>query len=315
MRAVAVRAFKETPQLMEVSHAEPAPGEVLVRLEAAGVNPFDWKIVDGIFEGRRPHVFPLIVGIDGAGTVVSVGEGVRRFQVGDRVCGQFLHDPVGIGTYAEFATAPERIAISRVPKEVAVTAAAALPTAGMTALDALDVLAIPSGGTLLVVGASGGVGSIATSLAARRGITVLATTRPASETVVRKLGAKETIDPGRSDLIEAVRRMSPNGVDGLLDAGSDKPTFARYASLVRRGGTAATTTFVADESASAADGIRRVNINLQPRHALLDRLLTEAAEGRFIVPVERTMPLSEGPRALAESRARTSVGKMVLTIP
>lgn len=315
MRAVAVRALRGTPEGMDIPHANPARGEILVRIEAAGVNPFDWKIVDGIFDGRRPHVFPLVLGVDGAGTVTALGEGIRRFRVGEAVCGQFLHDPIGIGTYAEYATVPEQIGVASVPDSVTAVQAAALPTSGMTALSALDSLSIPSGGTLLIVGASGGVGSTATALAAQRGIRVIGTSRPASEALVRRLGAVETIDPSRVDLVAELHRTHPNGVDGLLDTGSDKPTFARYATLVARGRTAATTTFVADEAASEADGVRRVNIDLQPRHELLARLLAEVAAGRLTVPVERTLPLTEGPRAVAESRARTNVGKTVLIVP
>ncbi len=314
MRAVAVRSFRTDPELLEVAAPTPADDELLVRLEAAGVNPLDWKIVDGIYDGRRPHVFPLVVGIDGAGVVERAGPKVRHLRAGDRVCGQFLHDPVGIGTWAEFATAPDRIGIAPYPKSLSPTEAAALPTSGMTAIDGLDLVKVPAGGTLLVVGASGGVGSFATQLAVHRGITVIATARPASEAVIRSLGASELVDPSRPDLVDQVRARYPQGVDGLLDAGSDKPAFARLATLVRRGGSAVSTRFVADVSASAADGIHRVNLDLQPRRELLERLLTEIRSGDLRIPIGETLPLDDGPRALAESRARTSVGKTVLTI-
>jgi NADPH:quinone reductase-like Zn-dependent oxidoreductase len=191
MRAVAVRAFRGAPELVDVPPREAAEDEIRVRLQAAGVNPFDWKILDGIFDGRRPHVFPLIAGVDGAGEVESVGAQVRRFHVGDRVFGSFLHDPIGVGTYAELAPVPERNAIASLPAPVTFVEAAALPTAGMTALEAVDRLALRSGETLVIVGASGGVGSIATGLAAQRGIRVIASARPDSEKLVRALGATE----------------------------------------------------------------------------------------------------------------------------
>ncbi len=314
MRAVVVRAFKGTPELLELPEREAKDGELRVRLEAAGVNPFDWKILDGIFEGRRPHEFPLVAGVDGAGVVEAVGGSVRRLKVGDRVAGSFLHDPVGIGTYAEVATVPESNAVTRIPDAVGFEAAAALPTAGMTAWDAVDRLGVRPGGRLLIVGASGGVGTIATALAAARGIRVLATARPPADVALRDAGAMEFVNPSVTDLAAEVRRMAPDGVDGLLDAGSDKPTFARLAALVRRGGTAATTVFVADASATYADGVKRVNLNLQPRAETMDRLLAEVAAGRVRIPPPRLLPLSEGPRALAESRARTTVGKTVLRV-
>jgi NADPH:quinone reductase len=314
VRAVAVRSFRAVPELLDLPPPVPGDDEIGVRIEAAGVNPLDWKIVDGIYDGRRPHVFPLVVGIDAAGVVESTGPSVRRFRVGDRVCGQFLHDPVGVGTWAEHVTAPERIGVATFPAAMTAAEAAALPTSGMTAIDALDLVKVPPRGTLLVVGASGGVGSFVTQLAAHRGIRVIATARSGSEVAVRRLGASEIVDPGGPELAGQVRARCPEGVDGLVDAGSDNPTFARLATLVRHGGTAVTTTFVADVSAGAADGIHRVNLDLHPRHEMLERLMSEIRAGGLDVPVARTLPLDEGPRALADSRARTSVGKTVLTV-
>ena len=315
MRAIAARTFRAAAELLDVPVREARDDEVRVRLAAAGVNPFDWKILDGLFEGERPHVFPLVAGVDGAGVVESVGRSVRHLHVGDRVAGSFLHDPVGIGTYAEFATVPESNAIARLPEPVPFAAAAALPTAGITAWDGLERLAVQPGGTLLIVGASGGVGSMATALAVSRGVRVIATARPASEPLLRQLGARELVDPAAPDLVAEVRPRAPDGLDGLLDTGSDAPTFARLAALVRRGGTAATTVHAADETAAAEDGVTRINLNLQPRTETLAKLLAEVAAGRLGVPIARTLPLREGPRALAESRSRTSVGKTVLSIP
>jgi len=314
VRAVAVRAFRTVPELMELPTPEPKDDEILIRLEAAGVNPFDWKLIDGLFEGRRPHVFPLVVGLDGAGTVAAVGGAVRRFHVGERVAGQVLHDPVGTGTYAEWTAAPERLALARIPDGLSARSAAALPTSGMTALGALDELALGRGATLLVVGASGGVGSIATALAAASGVHVIATARPASRGLLQGLGAAEVLDPAEGDLADRVRRAHGDGLSGLLDAGSDRPTFARLAALVRRGGVAVTTMFVADEAAGRIDGVRRVNLDFQPRAETLERLFSAVVAGSLTVPVTRVLPLADGPRAIAESRARTAVGKTVLAV-
>src|SRR5579863_2950848 len=109
MRAIAVRQLGEVPEMMDLPKPTPGPGEILVKLRAAGVNPFDWKIIDGVAEAGRPHVFPLILGVDGAGTIEAVGSEVKTFAVGDGVYGQFLHSPVGIGTYAEYVIAPETL--------------------------------------------------------------------------------------------------------------------------------------------------------------------------------------------------------------
>jgi NADPH:quinone reductase len=313
MRAVAVREFGAIPELLEVPEPEAGRGEVKVRLHAAGVNPFDWKVADGILK-NRPHVFPLVLGVDGAGVVTELGAGATRFRVGDSICGQFLHDPVGIGTYAEYATVPEGIGVAKIPPRLGFSPAAALPTSGMTALEAIEFLAPARGSTTLVVGASGGVGSFAVQLAFGRGAQVIGTARGNGADRVRALGAAEVVDPEHGDPVAQVRALHPGGVDALLDLGSDRATFARFAELVRDGGAATTTVYVADEQALGRRGIRAHNIDLQPRSELLTRLLAEAAQGRLQIPVETEVQLSEAPQAIAASRARTSVGKTVVRI-
>jgi len=315
MLAVAVRAFRQLPELMNLPRPSPRGGEVLVRMAAAGVNPFDWKIIDGLFDKRRPHVFPLILGVDGAGTVEAVGDGVARFRPGDAIFGQFLHDPVGIGTFAEFATVPESIGVSHVPSALSPIEAAALPTAGMTALDALDRLELAVGSSLLVVGASGGIGSWVTQLAAARGLRVIAAARPGSADRLRELGAQEIVDPSSGDLVDRVRDGHPQGLDGVLDVMSDRAQFARLVALVRRGGRAATTVYVADPEAAGRSGVLAINVDLQPSSSLLDRLVQETVTRHLRVPVERRVPLAEAPAAVAESRSGRAAGKTVIVVP
>lgn len=314
MQAVAVRAFHSPPELTDLPQPSPGKGEVLVKMAAAGINPLDWKVADGIYEGRRAHVFPLVLGVDGAGIVESVAKGVARFRPGDRIFGQFLHDPVGQGTFADFAIVPESVGVSKFPNTLDPVEAAAMPTAGMTALAALDWLNLVSGSTLLVVGASGGVGSFAVQLAASRGIRVVATTRPASADRLRSLGAQEIVDVSPDDWPERVREVHPHGVDGVLDLMSDAPGFARVTSLARPGGRAATTRHVADTNAAPRRGVLVFNADLAPSATLLDRLLNELASRGLKVPVERRIPLSEVPAALAESRSGRAVGKTVVVI-
>ena len=106
MRAIAVNKTGDIPELMDLPVPRPAAGEIVVQLEAATLNPIDAGIAAGYFEGRMPHVYPL-VGVDGAGRVTEVGEGVRGFETGDLVHGQVLCAPLGRGTFAEYAVVPE----------------------------------------------------------------------------------------------------------------------------------------------------------------------------------------------------------------
>ena len=315
MQAVAVRRFRGTPELMDLPVPVAVPGELLVRVHFAGVNPFDWKIADGVLEGHRPHVFPLILGVDAAGTVAKVGEEVDRFQVGDKVVGQFLHDPVGTGTYAELTTVPQSIGVVKVPAELPLPEAAALPTAGMTALAALDALRLSRGASLLLVGASGGVGSFVTALAGPQGIRVTALARESSSARLRAMGVAETVDPTSSDPVETMRRRHPSGFDGLIDVMSDRTGFDRYATLVRAGGTALTTTYVADVPALERSGRRGVNLDLQPNAELLSKLIRQFVEHRLPVPLERRVRLSEAPATIAELKMGHGHGKTVIELP
>ncbi len=313
MRAVAVDRFGGEPRVVELPVPVAGPGEVLVRVAAAGINPYDAKVGDGILEGR-PHVFPLVLGVDGAGTVEACGPGVTRFVRGDPIFGQFLHDPVGVGTYAEYTLVPERIGVTKVPRELSSVQAAALPTSGMTALAALDTFALRPGDSLAIVGASGGIGSIAIPLAAGRRASIVALARPASAARLRALGAAETIDSAPDGLPERLRRRFPGGVDALLDLMSAAPRFAELASSVRPGGTAVSTVYAADPSRAGPSGARQINLSLEPSAALLDRLVDEVVSRRIPVPVERTVSLDGAIGALREVKAGRGAGKTVIVI-
>ena len=313
MRAVAVLRFKDPPAPMDVPEPVAGPGEVLVRLAAAGMNPFDAKIADGIFAGHRPHVFPLVLGVDGAGRVEAVGAGVTRFRPGDPLFGSFLHNPVGRGTYAEAVVIPERQAVARLPEGIDPVTGAALPTAGMTALDALDRLGVPPGGSVLIVGASGGVGSFAIPLAVARGVRPVVVGRAESHPRLRRLGAADLFDPALPDLMDRLRSAAVGGFGGLLDLSSDGPAFARYAGLVRPGAVAATTTYVADPAA-VSGGVTAVNIEMKPHTAALERLAAEVVARRLTPSVERVVPLDGAPAALADIRAGRGSGKTVIRL-
>jgi NADPH:quinone reductase len=299
---------------MDLPKPSPGPGEVLVRVQFAGVNPYDLKIADGIFGESRAHVFPLILGVDAAGVVESIGSGVTRFRPGARIFGQFLHTPVGIGTYAEWAPVPEKIGVAHVPTGMGVDEAAALPTAGMTALAALEMLDLEPGSTLVIVGASGGIGSFATTLASVRGIQVVAVARPSSAGRLRSLGARDVLDPSSGDLRSQLGRSYSEGVDGLLDVMSDRPAFSQWTTVVHRGGAAVTSVYAADPAALERAGLRGGNVDLQPSPELLNRLARTILDHRLKVPLERRIRLEEAPSVLTEIKAGRAVGKTVIDL-
>lgn len=155
MKAVAVNAFGTAPVLMDLVRPVPEAGQILVKLQASGLNPFDWRVGDGILKGKIPHLFPLILGVDGAGVVEAIGADVQRFKPGDRVLGQFLFGRAGQGSYADYAVIDQNAVLSRYPQTLPATLAAALPTAGITALQLSQRLDLAPGSTVLIVGATG----------------------------------------------------------------------------------------------------------------------------------------------------------------
>ncbi|MFG2498431.1 zinc-binding alcohol dehydrogenase family protein [Streptomyces sp. NPDC048441] len=318
MRAVAVRAFKAEPELVEVPDPVPGPGEVLVRVDYAALNPFDWQAADGLLEGKAPHVFPLVMGMDFAGRVDAVGSDVERFRIGDPVFGQASRPPVGTGSFAEYVTMPQDSVISAVPPGLSMENAAVLPTAGMTAAQILQTAAIRECESLLVIGATGGVGTVLTQLAAARDVRVLAAVRGAEKHRMGALGAAVTIDTTSADLAAAVRFEYAEGVDALVDlVSADPESFAAGAALVRDGGVALTTRFAADPaqtSSSSPDGVEVIDFELDASSELLDILATAAAKGALDPLIDAEVPLERAPRAIAKNRAGGARGKTVFVI-
>jgi len=315
MKAVAVLKFHDIPQVMELPQPELRAGMILIRVAAAGMNPFDWKMVDGIMDGHMPHQFPLIMGVEGAGTVVAVGEGVTRFKEGDKVYGQFIHSPIGEGAYAEYAIVPENNAISIAPKSIDLTVAAAAPNAGMTALQLLEAAGLKRGQTLLIIGATGGVGSFATQLAALQGIQVIATvSNEAAAERMLQLGAVTTVNYKTGSIEQLVKQTYPDGIDGLIDLMSKKDAFAANTALVKYGGVALTTAFVADDALLKERDLRGGNFETKGNLTSLDQLTQLIDDGKLQVPVGNAITLQEVAAAIAQSRAGHATGKTIITM-
>jgi NADPH2:quinone reductase len=315
MRAVAIEEFGAAPLLMELPDPAPGPGEILVRLAAASPNPFDRAIHEG-FLRNLPHVFPLVLGTDGAGVVEAAGAGVDRFEVGDAIYGVFAHEPLGKGTLAEYISVPEDAWLAKAPRRIPLARAAAAPTAGMTAIGAIRATEVDAGQTVLVVGATGGVGSFAVQLAAARGARVLATARADAAGMVSELGAAVTIDYTRGELANEVRLLEPDGVDALLDLVSDPGPFQDNTALVRDGGKAVSLKYAA-QSELSADRITVTNFNLRehPDAPGLLRELTGAIDrGALEVVVDAEVPLERAPDFLAARALGGARGKAVIAV-
>jgi len=313
MLAIAVNEYGGVPTVMQLVMPQPGHGQVLIRIKAAGVNPLDQMIADGALKAIAPATFPLVLGADFAGVVEAVGDGATRFSLGERVFGQLGIPSVGSnGSYAEYVAVGEDAALARVPDGVELTVAAALPTAGVAALQIVESLAPLAGKTVLLVGAAGGVGSFATQYAVNDGAHVIAVAKAADERLLA-YGATEAIDYTKSSVAEAVRQTHPDGIDVLIDLASDADGFAALASLVRSGGTALKTRFqyAADIEALASRGVAGVNFEIKLSSEALERLATDVLSGRIAVPPINVIAPGDLPRL---DRTAPLEGKTVIAL-
>ena len=314
MRAVVVNEYGETPVVTEVPTPQPGPDQVLIKLRAAGMNPMDRTLASGDWR-PMPATFPMVLGADGAGVVERVGEGATRFAAGQMAFGQLLIPPLGsAGTYAEYVAVTEDAPLALVPDGLDAVVASTLPTAGMAGLSLVELLGPLKDKTVLIVGAGGGVGTFATQFAVNVGARVIANVREAAAERMRSYGAAETVDHTVVPLAEAVRKAHPDGIDVLLDLVSDADGFANLATLVRSGGTAVTTKYVADTGALQSAGVTGINFALQPSSELLDRLADAVVTGRIAAPPITRISLDDAPAALSGDNDQPVEGKTVITL-
>jgi NADPH:quinone reductase len=311
MRAITVNEYGAAPALTEMPDPRPGSGQLLIRTEAAGINPMDRTIASGGWKEAMPASFPLILGADLAGVIDAVGEGAGKFVPGDEVFGQLLVAPLGTaGTYAEYVAVTEDATLARRPKGLEPSVAAALPTPGVTALEIVESVEPLTEKTVLIVGAAGGVGSFVTQLAANAGAHVIAVAPTAADDRMRDYGAMETVDRTATSVLDTVQRTHPDGVDVLIDVASDADDFASLAALVRPGGTALTTRYVADTEALASREVAGVNFRVSMSSGLLERLADAVVDGGIVVPPITRFNLDAVPAL--DSRPHVE-GKTVIT--
>jgi NADPH:quinone reductase-like Zn-dependent oxidoreductase len=296
-----------TPPALRDDLPEPAPGvgEVLVRVQASSANPVDNAIAAGMLSGMVEHEFPVTLGRDYAGVVEAVGDGVTGFAPGDEVYGFLTHaDPaVHAGAWAERIVVPEDRSVAPAPVGVGLAAAGAAPLAGITALAAVDALELSEGATVLIVGATGGVGSFAVQLAAQRGATVVAPALPEDAEYLRGLGVAE-LTQRDGDVVAAVRERHPDGVDALLDLVSYAP--GAFDAALAEGGR------VASPLGAAGDGPGRSNVMAQPSRENLDRLAGLLADATAVVPIQATYGLDRAGEALQDLAGEHTQGKLAI---
>jgi NADPH2:quinone reductase len=312
MAAAAVDKFGP-PQVLSLHTLPvplPGPGEVLIDLHAAGVGVWDASVRDGSWRPYKHPKFPLILGTDGAGIVVMKGPHVRRFDIGDRVWAYHYANPKG-GFYAEYV-AVDVDHVGNMPRRLNFAEAAAGATTGLTALQGIDdALRVGRNETVLVFGATGGVGTLAVQFAKRKRARVIATASGSEAmTFAKMLGADGIFDARDEDAVELLKALAPDGIDAaLVLAGSD--ALEACLDLVRDGGRIAYPNGVWPEPKKRRK-IQVLSYNGEAGQRQFERLEHAAAEARLTVPIAEVFPLSEAKKAHERLEKGRVLGRIVL---
>ncbi|MEU1168538.1 NADP-dependent oxidoreductase [Streptomyces sp. NPDC005921] len=292
----------ETEAFAEVDRPSPGPGELLIAVRAAGVNPVDWKLRNGF---RRPGEgearFPVVLGSEAAGVVEATGEGVSGFTAGDEVFGNTAG-----GAFAEYALLKASLTAHK-PAALSFTDAATLPVAAATAYDGVRQLDLPEGATLLVTGAGGGVGAATVQIARAWGLRVLGVASEAKKDFVESLGAVHVASG--PDLAARVRAAAPQGVDGVYDLVGGEVLAEAAGPLADR--TKLITAGAAPDEVAALGGAR---VERARTAAVLDEVAELVVGGELDPYISQTFPLERADRALRAVEDGHTLGKIVIEV-
>ncbi len=311
MKAVRFHAYGGPDVLRYEDVEEPVPGagQVRIRVAATSFNGIDANIRGGGMQGPIPVVLPHTPGIDVAGTVDALGEGVTNVGVGAQVVGSL--PMVADGASAEHVLVPAEI-LAAAPASIPLVDAAALPTVGLTAWQALfEHARLEAGQRVLINGAGGAVGGYAVQLAKNAGAHVIATASPRSAERVRSAGADEVVDHTATDLRAAVTEP----VDAVLNLAPVAPAqLAALVDLVRPGGVVVSTTVWMPAPSDEERGVRGVDLFVRSDAEQLSRLVAMVDAGDLRVDVEQRVPLAELSTVHAQAAAGSLSGKTVVVV-
>lgn len=315
MKAIAIERYggPDVVRVMEMPNPTPMPGELLIGVAYASINPVDWKIREGWLRDLFPSEFPIILGWDAAGTVVGVGEGVAQFKPGDRVFAYCRKDRIHDGTYAEFTTVSESAA-APVPRGLDLASAAAIPLTSLTAWQALhDIARIEPKQTVLIHGGAGGVGGMAVQIAKYAGAKVYTTARTPNHGYVKELGADLAIDYTKERFSESIRRHERQGVDIVLDTIGGDVQRESY-SVLKRGGRLVALVEPPDLEEAARHEVRAEFMFVRPDGEQLRRIGHLLELGRLRAPQIEIVRLDDAAEAMSRSQSGHVRGKIVLRI-
>lgn len=313
MKAVVLEQFggPEHLHLRELPTPAPGEGESLVRIRSAGVNPVDFKIREGRLQGRVPALLPAVLGWDMAGEVVDRGHGARRFEIGDAVYAYCRRPQIHAGCYAEYISLPESY-LARKPANLDYSQAAVTPLACLTAYQSLYVAGrLSRNQSLLVLGASGGVGSFAVQLGRMAGARVSAVASAKNQAYLQLLGAHQSIAYDQADWQHLA--VAQGRFDVVYDCAGGAAIDAAY-ELVKPGGVLVSILEQADPARVQAKGIRFEYVFVEPNARQLEVIREHFEYGRLRSPELQALPLEEVRVAHERIQTLHTRGKIALQI-
>ena len=305
MKAIRVQNFNDVPAIEDVPIPDIAPDQVLIRVQAAALNPLDTMVVSGLARHFFDITLPITLATDFAGTIERVGSAVTQWKAGDRVIA--WADAGSSGGLAEFA-AIQASACVALPPSLSAAEGAAIPTAGITAWHTLfSAAGLKAGEVVLIHAGAGGVGSFAVQFAHKAGARVIATASGDGLALARSLGADEVIDHQTQDFTKLV-----SGVDVVIDlVGGD--TQLRSFGVLRAGGRLIATAMPPDEAAAKACGVSASMFYAKPYADRLGELVNAIAEQGVRVVIDRNVPFAAFEEAWARLTSRNARGKIVVS--
>ncbi len=308
MRAAQITQYGDAG-VVAIAQDVPRPaaggGKVLVEVHAASLNPADSSIRMGYMHQMAPLHFPATLGIDIAGVVVETDPGAGTLRTGDRVFGMASAMAGASGAFAEYAAVPAGL-LARAPAKLSFAEAAALPLAGVSALQALETLRLSRGSTILILGGSGGIGTFAIQIAKKLGARVLATCRGSAMDYVKSLGADQVID-----FEKAAFPASIHDCDAVLDTAGGAAYKGAFA-VLKKGGTIVTVATQPDADLAAKFGVTAPGQMTEVTTARLERLSHLVADGSVKVHIDRVFPFEKVRDAFLAREAGHVKGKIVL---
>ena len=308
MKAVRIHEYGGSDVLRyeDAPRPEAGPGEVLIRVHAAGVNPVDVGVRLGFLQERLRYALPMIPGWDVSGVVEAAGPGVSRLKVGDEVYSR--PDIARNGSYAEYIVVKES-EVALKPKSIDHVHAAAIPLAALTAWQALfDAAKLSAGQTVLIHGAAGGVGNYAVQFAKLKGARVIATASPRNHEFLRSLGADQVIDYNTTKFETVV-----HDVDAVLDTITGETADRSYG-VIKKGGIYVSILMPPSQEKADARGVRVAHVFVQPNVEQLNEIAKLVDSGKLTITIEKVFPLAEARAAQELSAKKHTRGKIVLRV-